>query len=178
LDIPTCAQYHVDKHVVKMPLEAAQMLCTNTWIDQALGQTGKLDKYEIETLRNFTEEYRSLEPADRPIPYLPAMFNHPCTIWARNSIENHYWLFEYAQSLGEEYTYRYNKIHKSIGHINKLPDIQNMADIGLTEFAQAMPDKYKNEDPVTAYRNYYIGEKAALAQYKYRERPTWFQQLG
>ena len=27
-DLDKCAEYHVDKHIVKMPLEAGQMLCT------------------------------------------------------------------------------------------------------------------------------------------------------
>ena len=36
-DIDKCAEYHVDKHIVKMPLEAAQMLCTNHWGDKYLG---------------------------------------------------------------------------------------------------------------------------------------------
>ena len=29
----------------------------------------------------------------------------------------------------------------------------------MTDFAQAMPIEYKNPDPVTAYRTYYIKDK-------------------
>ena len=36
-DFDKCAEYHVDKHIVKMPLEAAQLLCTAIWIDHLLG---------------------------------------------------------------------------------------------------------------------------------------------
>ena len=36
-DLDKCAEYHVDKHIVKMPLEAAQLLCTAVWIDHLLG---------------------------------------------------------------------------------------------------------------------------------------------
>ena len=36
-NIDKCAEAHVDKHIVKMPLEAAQMLCTNHWITKYLG---------------------------------------------------------------------------------------------------------------------------------------------
>jgi hypothetical protein len=36
-DLDKAAQYHVDKHIVKMPLEAAQILCTTIWIDELLG---------------------------------------------------------------------------------------------------------------------------------------------
>jgi hypothetical protein len=31
-DITKCAEYHVDKHIVKMPLETAQLLCTVHWV--------------------------------------------------------------------------------------------------------------------------------------------------
>ena len=36
-DIDKCAEYHLDKHIVKMPLESAQMLCTTHWIQKYLG---------------------------------------------------------------------------------------------------------------------------------------------
>ena len=36
-DLDKSAQYHVDKHIVKMPLEAAQLLCTAVWVDEVLG---------------------------------------------------------------------------------------------------------------------------------------------
>ena len=36
-NLDKCAEYHVDKHIVKMPLEVAQILCTSIWIDQFLG---------------------------------------------------------------------------------------------------------------------------------------------
>ena len=36
-DLDKCAEYHVDKHIVKMPLEAAQLMCTTVWVDHVLG---------------------------------------------------------------------------------------------------------------------------------------------
>ena len=36
-DLDKCAEAHVDKHIVKMPLEVAQILCTSIWIDKFLG---------------------------------------------------------------------------------------------------------------------------------------------
>ena len=44
----------------------------------------------------------------------------------------------------------------------------------LTPFAQAMPDQYKDNDPVIAYRQYYIGEKIKFAKWKNTEEPEWF----
>ena len=36
-DLDKCAEAHVDKHIVKMPIEVAQILCTSIWIDKFLG---------------------------------------------------------------------------------------------------------------------------------------------
>ena len=36
-DLDKCAEYHIDKHVGKMQLEAAQLLSTALWIDEILG---------------------------------------------------------------------------------------------------------------------------------------------
>ena len=80
-----CAEYHNDKHVVKMILETAQLLCGVHWITQST--------YEI--------------------PYKLSHKNHPCSIWARECIENYNWLCELGIELCEEYTYRYGKRHKS-----------------------------------------------------------------
>lgn len=51
----------------------------------------------------------------------------------------------------------------------------------LTEFAQAMPDQYRDIDAVKAYRNYYLGEKLCQKswrwEYKNREKPEWARVL-
>ncbi len=47
---------------------------------------------------------------------------------------------------------------------------------GLTEFPQAMPDKYKVPgNPVAAYRAFYIGEKSKFATWKKRKVPSWYK---
>ena len=103
-DLDRSAEYHVDKHIIKMPLEAAQMLCTNMWIDKYLGYVPeKVSKEQLAVLR----EKKQNEPRD--FPYLPTMHNHPCTIWARTSLDNHEWLHCYAVALNDEYGYRYGK---------------------------------------------------------------------
>ena len=97
-DLDKCAEYHVDKHIIKMPLEAAQMLCTNMWIDKYFGYVPeKVNKEQLAVLR----EKKKNEPRD--FPYLPTMHNHPCTIWARSSLDNHEWLHCYAIALNDEY---------------------------------------------------------------------------
>ena len=50
--------------------------------------------------------------------------------------------------------------------------------IGLTEFAQAMPEKHKVPgDPVSAYRGFYVGEKLRFAKWK-RRRAIWIEECS
>lgn len=129
------ARLQINKHVVKMILETAQLLCTTVHLVS-----------EIET------------------PYKPTHKNHPCSIWARESKENFLWLVEHGLELCDEYTRRYGKVHKSKAVIEwcfeNLPS--NMEVLGLTKFAQAMPEHLKADNAVTAYRNYYKAEKHAM----------------
>lgn len=145
-DINTCARYHADQHVIKMILESAQMLCT------------VLSQHGVET------------------PYRPTHAKHPCTVWAGHSLSNWLWLRALTLALNEEYRYRYAKKtdHKSAVVVRELP-LPPIEDIGLTEFAQTMPDEYKAPgDPVRAYRAFYRGEKAHFAKWTRREPPGWF----
>jgi hypothetical protein len=50
----------------------------------------------------------------------------------------------------------------------------NLPNTICTDFAQAMPEQYKNSDAVTAYRAYYLGEKARFAKWKLGNIPEWF----
>ena len=145
-DPKIAAQQLCDKHVVKMILESAQMLC-------AVFPNGEA-------------------------PYKRAFYNHPCTKWARESVENYEWLLNHAYAMWQEYTRRYGKVHKSLNAIGWCGSNYHKLNIpskGLTPFAQAMPEEYKNDCSVTAYRSYYNGEKAYFAKWTKRETPNWFQ---
>ena len=132
------AKYHCDKHVVKMVLETAQILCT-------AGKVG---------------------------PYKPTHSNHPCVLWAGESIENWEWLYYLGHALGEEYTRRFYRVHKSHEVIKDLI-IPPLPSKGLTRFALAMPEQYHHPCPVTAYRFYYIREKKHILNYTNRKSPSW-----
>jgi hypothetical protein len=106
-------------------------------------------------------------------PYKTTHTKHPCTLWAKQSLSNYLWLRELSLELHKEFQYRYNKTHKS-GIVAKSLPIPNLPDIGLTPFAQAMPDQYRHEDAVTAYRSYYHGEKASFSTWKNGNIPEWF----
>jgi len=111
-------------------------------------------------------------------PYRRTHYNHPCSIWVRTSLQNYEWLIKHAESISTEYTTRYLKIHKSKQVLNWV--IQNyhtlnLPDIGLTKFAQAMPDHFKDKDAVVAYRNYYIKAKSRFAKWdKANNTPEWW----
>jgi len=146
-DVEKCAKYHVDKHSTKMCVEYAQILCGVHWVTQS--------KYEI--------------------PYKLSHKNHPCSIWARESLSNYLYLCELGLELCKEYTYRYSKRHKSQDVIEWcIVNKPNIIDKGFTNPPKAMPDEYKVESVVESYRNYYIGAKSSFANWKNRSIPNWF----
>ena len=55
-DLDKCAEYHVDKHIVKMPLEVAQICCTAVWVDVHLGFVPKGSKQTRVRLSELLEE--------------------------------------------------------------------------------------------------------------------------
>ena len=144
-DLTKCAQYHNDKHVVKMILEYAQQLST------AIRLSGK------------------------SVGYKATHKNHPCNIWVRESLSNWNWLYNLTQELHKEWQYRFDHDHnhKSWDVVQSLP-YPNIPDIGLTDFAQAMPDDYKSVNAQIAYRRYYKNDKQHLAVWTGRPVPKWY----
>jgi len=145
------AQYHCDKHVVKMILETAQLLYSAIWV---------------------TNPSQIPESA-----YKLSHKNHPCAIWVRQSIQNYMWTCTLGHWLCKEYTFRYGKFHKTQKHIEWLS--QNpppLSDLGLTPFALAMPDMYKEDNPIHAYRTFYQESKhreRGIVSYKKRPWPKF-----
>ena len=140
----TCAQFHVDTHIVKMPLETAQMLCTVT---QQYGGEAK---------------------------YKPTHANHPCTRWAAENSGNYGWLVQLGLALCAEYTHRYGKVHACEAVIRSVSvPLYGMRVAARGSFALAMPDQYQQVDTVASYRHYYREAKASLHKWKKRQPPQW-----
>lgn len=177
-DLDKCAEYHVDKHVTKMQLEAAQMICTNLWIDLLFGYVPrKLNQAENKELSSKRKEQSLLPMEERIFPYLPTMQNHPCTVWMRTSLTNFQWSHCYTDALSSEQKYRYGTIHKSAEVVNCLPDPKYIEDKGFTTFGLAMPDELKNyDDPIGSYRKYYMLDKGTFASWKHRGKPYWWDE--
>lgn len=134
-----------DKHVVKMTLETTQLLCTVSW------------KFDV------------------PAPYKQTHKNHPCTLWAGETVDNWKWLVDHGLELSEEYSRRYGKVHACKSKLEWCLESGGRPKLGgLKPFAQAMPDEFRDKDAVEAYRKYYIGAKAAIAKWKFSDAPEWF----
>ena len=146
------AQIQYNRHVVKMILESAQMLCTAHHV------------------------YGS-DKQKQNVPYKEAHLNHPSTRWTRLCRANYRWLYLHMLALGNEYTKRYGKTHLTIHKCAKFLDIppMNLPGGEFTEPPQAMPDEYKDPCSIQAYWNYYIGEKHIVVNHNkekpYEQRP-------
>jgi Pyrimidine dimer DNA glycosylase len=74
-----------NKRVVKMVLETAQLLSNY-----------------VHHIGQFT-------------PYKKTHWNHPCSVWVRESPANYRWLCSYFKELCDEYSRRYSREHKCAG---------------------------------------------------------------
>ena len=172
-DTRKCAEYHNDKHTVKMILEYAQLLSTAHRV---------LDGTPTVVVTPTTGRKRIhylLSDSNNDLFYSATHINHPSAIWVRQSIKNYMWLAEMLESLCGEYTYRYGKIHKveSSGLMQALKNNfpKNLADKDFTEPTPAMPDECKvSGNSIASYRNYYIMNKTHLADWKNRSKPDWY----
>ena len=109
--------------------------------------------------------------------YNPTHINHPCALWVRDSIDNWECLREMAFCLSDEFYFRYRNVHASFYVIREL-EKPRVPSNGLTIPPQCMPNQLKSYDVVTAYRNYYIGDKRRIARWTRREVPSWFNFEG
>lgn len=151
-----CAEYHCDKHVVKMPTETAQMI-SFVYHDKELWQNNIPD-----CIMGFSKTH----------------YKHPCSIWIRESLSNFKFACQLGLALYEEYQYRYNKPdkHQRCRNIFQfaLDNPPAIQDKGLTDFALAMDEKYiKYKSAVKNYREYYISGKSHLLNYTKRQKPNF-----
>jgi hypothetical protein len=143
------AQMQCDKHVVKMSLESAQMLCT---VHRKFGGT-------------------------TPELYKATHSNHPCTLWAGLSVSNYNWLYQHFIALCDEYTFRYGKVcmvDTKFRQLLSTPPV-GMPEGDLTPFAICMKNQPECivEDPVESYKMFYLTKSFSMKWTK-RDTPSWF----
>lgn len=143
------AYYHCDKHIVVMPKESAQMICTN------LHLVGVTD-----------------------VPFKKTHENHPCTVWARDNRENFELLCEFMFHLSAEYSARYNRVHLAFKLVEPFMTrqfIKKFPSGAFTPPPQCMPEQFRGPSTVLAYREFYNKDKSRFAQWRYSEVPYWFK---
>lgn len=156
-----CARWHCDKHVGKMLLELCQMMYTAWWI-------------------NCPEQCETWNPPKTlsgKIGYKKiSNHNHPMAKWVRECRANYLFTGKLALNLAVEFFERRGKNHSCAEHalwlFQNLPTFEITSKC-LTKVPQCMPEEYYDDDPVIAYRNYYIGDKARFAKWP-GDPPHWW----
>jgi hypothetical protein len=168
-DVNECAEWAVDRHVVKMILEYSQLLSTAHRVLDGVEYIDDTGKRKVKRWR--------LSDSRQNVLYSATHVSHPCAVWARESNNNYNWLYCLLGAYLKEYTYRYGKIHKvqSDGLFDMLSTLPDNIPVGYkTSCPEAMPDEYKDSKSVVeSYRNYYKFGKSHLHKYTKRQPPQW-----
>lgn len=139
-----------DRHVVKMPLETAQILSTVV----------------------------ALHGGDTTGLYKPTHERHPVT-WATCADSGYRsWVAAHGFALADEYTRRFGRTHGSLGVLQRAFDALGAPELEEPwTFAICVPDEHLvPDDPVTSYRRALAAKYAAwgdAARWTNATRPTW-----
>lgn len=184
------AEYHLDKHVVKMILEACQLLYTAHWVyryPQILEQRSAIGISKLQKTLEVPESMRTApvsKTRSGESGFRPVHPHHPCARWVRETSGNYFWAAQLALELAKEYEYRYpgKGPHSCRAHaewlLKNLP--AQIPNEKRTEFVQAMEDRFKHKNPVIAYRTYYVvskGNERGLLHYTRRNEPEFIEHL-
>ena len=147
IDWSKSAKSQDNYRVVKMILESTQMLCSA--LNILIGE--------------------------QVTPYRTTHKNHPSTKWVRESSANFESLMEHTMSMLEEYTERFNRIHKCAAVVEQVIDLfdpSHFPSHSPTPLPLCMPDEFKTEDVVTSYRKFYASKPKM--RYAKSKVPPWF----
>jgi hypothetical protein len=109
----------------------------------------------LETAQLLSTAHNELDGGQ--IAYKSTHKNHPSAVWARANRENYTWLQRHLMALGDEYTRRYGRVHKTIQTHSQslLEPPRGISDGDFTDPPQCMPDECKRPDAVQGYQVYY-----------------------
>lgn len=193
----TSAEMMVDKHVVKMILETAQLLST---AHRLLDGTEGFRQVEVPVYQKNPENRRQylldengkyiqigtkikdvrhwfLPDHRESIIYSATHRNHPSAVWCRESVSNYNWLVDHFFALGDVYTKRYDKVHGTItklGYELQCPP-NKLKQWDWTDPPSCMDDEFIiSKSPIENYRNYYANGKTHLHKWqKSKFGPDW-----
>jgi len=168
-----------DKHVCKIILEAADMLCLAHW---------HFDFPRIAQAPQILRESRMVvndKGTHRCVwRYRPqSQNNNHVSVWVRTSLENYRWTGQHGLALCDEYERRYAHTLRKKGllHHQTRPIMEWFAkneppiqSVDRTPFRQAVAEDCYNSDIVTAYREYYVRYKVRFAKWRLGNVPEWF----
>ncbi len=107
--------------------------------------------------------------------YRPVRMNRAPVAWAQASKANYEWLCKLGRSLAKEFKCRYGRTHavaaKIQWFVNYAPNLPNLS---FSDPPQSMPDIYKGENTIEAYRKLYIYDKCRFAKWAHSETPDWY----
>ena len=171
LDPEKCAEYHCNKHLVKMITEHNQILGSIAYTARGVHRKTDITPEFIEkTFKGFPRKENG-----KPHPYGIGYRNHPCTQWAGKTLDNYRWLCTLTAYMCKEYTRRYGRKHAGeeicSWYASNHPELPIT---GMTPFALAMPEDYKSKDAVKSYRDYYIKYKSGFAKWPEGTIPSWW----
>lgn len=144
-----CARQHIDAHIIKIPLEAAQLL------------------YAAHHALPAADDWRTRAPmaGTGERGYRPTHMNNPLSKWLRESAAHYRHAVAYGLALCEEYSHRYGREHACEAHLHWLkghepaiPDVYTHPDdhgeeneVARFRIARAppcaMPDEFKVAPP-------------------------------
>jgi len=110
--------------------------------------------------------------------YKLAWQNHPMSKWVRENKTNYIWAYNMFCALCDEFKYRFGKIHKTDITLRTILQYipENISQSNqFTKPPLCMPDEYKKDNYIDAYRNYYVHGKKHLIAYTNRTTPSWFK---
>ena len=180
-DPAEAASFHCDKHVVKMIVESAQMLCAAHWLHILYSENKTISDFK----RIKDAVFWMKDNCDKQSfpPYKMTHVRHPCTLWTSKNMSNYIWQLSLCESLLVEYTNRYKRTHLTKSTLEWLKSNFpiNIKKEEITLFPVCMKDEYKvydsyNEiDIIKSYRNYYIKDKSRFAKWKEPSKaPEWY----
>lgn len=197
------AEYYIDRHVLIMIKEIAQLLSNahrildGVWKKQVL-QPGVYRNLCTLGWSGRVDHAARLLPGEG-IVFLSAVQGSPeikgwtvvneqclhlsepkdvCSIWTAESIQNYLWLYELLKALCAEKAHRFPKSENEMSQYMeflKTPP-RNQTSSGFTPPPLVMPASFKTEDVIESYRGYYIGDKYHIAKWTNRSIPRWYLQ--
>lgn len=180
-NLELCAQYHCDKHVVKMIIEYAQLLSTAHRILDASRKKKEKSEKSGRVIERFILDDENLNFS----LYNASHIMHPCAIWVRECVGNYNYLYRLFVYLHEEFIYRYGKIHGSFAKLGMILEsaprnIKQDLKTNYSSIPLCMPDEFKVDSYIQSYRNFYIygKSKAFKVTWKNRDIPEWYLEVN